>query len=1134
MKKTLIYFTLFILITLMNKAHSILYVIHDEGLNDSVLFTLDEPYDLVIVNRYPGHDIEALAAHPQNEELLVAASGDNTDKPGYLYQVNPQTGKLTEIGSTGFAEIEGLSFKADGTLWAWAKGKGLIKVDIQTGAGKLIFPSKIKMEDITWKDDEVLYLAQGTDLWKYDGQGLERACDLSTYTEGKHIEALEMMADNSLLVGMHGQRTLLKLSVMSLNPCFILNGPDIPTEHSDIEGIAYSKFRPITLWKPRIAVADSLKPGIPKDVGFAIKVSGGTGNIPPLYLEEVTPQGQVKLGQLYDNGINWDAQANDYLYSGKFSVQKMAEGEYCYRVRSGENISAMSCLWVVSFPMPISTVSSQEESVLVESVLVIFTDETSLSRIKEIVLAEGATVLGSIPVLNLLQIPVEAGTLQKVVARFEKYHEVKSAKPNILYPAPEPLVTLPPDNPVLSEPQEVKFPNDPEFLRQNSLKQIRANEAWYIARGNIPVAVIDTGVDANHPDLAGKVVDGWNFEEDNENTDDVASYYEKAKRWDDELGQEISYYIKKYKPHGHGTAVASVIGAVSNNGIGMASVSWDSQIRPFRARSTKPKLDAFLSLVESPPPIIINLSQNLAVFEYEEQFQAVVKQLEQNDALLVNSAGNDGANEVSSFCSIPSVFCVGGVTGSDEVHQSSNFHSSVGLFAPYNAITASILPNYGYAPNSGTSFSAPLVSGAASVLWSLHPDWKARQVRKHLVDTAKPLDWMIRQENVYEQFLKGLPENWYPPTGQTPCQSAFQLGDVEAYEENEIFLLCKTGESHELTTVRVELDIPKGVEQLSIYFKYNYISQEYNGSDDALTISIHRNPENVVEILKVDNTSLKEDIIQGPEWEGHFSAKQTGWLWYYKHHDKTSSPTFPLFFEGKAYMDITMTNRGNSKRYPFLLLDNFSINFIRKVKVPPGTRRLDIFEAVFGGSFETSLEQTGWTVKENCSVQNTFGQFMPTDRTHLMVCGTYPNGKTAWISRELDIQEGVTLLPISLDYNFLSQEYPKLKDAPVSDTIRLKVLSADGTITQLEANVGNIPMFEDTLRLPGGDIAIGQTGWQTVTAEIPVTPGKGEIAVMMISENDPELGGDGDGNNLHSALLVDNIRFVIDDEPEKE
>ena len=118
--KTIFGFTLFILITMMNPAHSFLYLIHDEALNDSVLFTIDDPYYMEILNYYPSHDIEALDAHPQKWELY-AASGDNTSKAGYLYQINPQSGDLIEIGSTGFQEIEGLSFRADGTLWAWAR-----------------------------------------------------------------------------------------------------------------------------------------------------------------------------------------------------------------------------------------------------------------------------------------------------------------------------------------------------------------------------------------------------------------------------------------------------------------------------------------------------------------------------------------------------------------------------------------------------------------------------------------------------------------------------------------------------------------------------------------------------------------------------------------------------------------------------------------------------------------------------------------------------------------------------------------------------------------------------------------------------------------------------------------------------
>jgi len=424
------YLVLFILITMMNPAHSFLYVIHDEALNDSVLFTSDGSYYVGILNYYPGHDLEALDAHPQKWEVY-AASGDNTDKAGYLYQVNPQTGELSEIGPTGFKEIEGLSFRADETLWAWAKGEGLIQVNPQTAESKLILPSEVEIEALTWKDEKVLYLAQGTELWKYDGQQLKQACDISKYTQGKSIEALEMMPNNTLVVGLHGKRNLLQLNVMSLDPCFISKSQEIASEYNDIEGIAYTKVSPLLLEKQGIW-PNSLKPGVSTNVGVSIGVSGGTGDnrdIPPLLLEEITKQGPIILGQLYDDGTHGDDKANDYFYKGQFALQKRVEGEYCYRVKTAEPVAgvelvtAATCLWVVSWP----TQQVPSEIAVDEGVIVDFTNDT----IKEIILAEKAMVLEDIPLIKVLLIRIESEPRSNVIARFEKYPEVSSAGPNL-------------------------------------------------------------------------------------------------------------------------------------------------------------------------------------------------------------------------------------------------------------------------------------------------------------------------------------------------------------------------------------------------------------------------------------------------------------------------------------------------------------------------------------------------------------------------------------------------------------------------------------------------------------------------------------------------------------------------------
>ena len=428
-----------ILITMMNQAHSFLYLIHDEALNDSVLFTIDSPYDTETLNYYPGYDIEALAAHPEKWELY-AASGDDTEKAGFLYQVNPQSGDLTEIGSTGFKEIEGLSFKADGTLWGWSKGDGLIKVNLQTAESELILPSEVEIEALTWKDEKVLYLAQGTDLWKYDGQYLELACDISKHTQGKSIEALEMAPNNTLLVGLHGKRSLLQLNVLSIEPCFILKSREIASEHNDIEGIAYTKIGPLNIATPGIGpnstIYDILKPSISTNIDVSTGVSaGGSDNrdIPTLFLEEITPVGPITVTQLYDDGTHGDLQANDYLYMGQFVVQKMVEGEYCYQVRTGEPVAGIelvtdsNCLWVVSLPMQ----HVPSEILVDEGVMVIFTKDTSVLRIKEIILTEGAMVLEDLPFIRGLVVRMESEHRANIIARFEKYPEVRLAIPEM-------------------------------------------------------------------------------------------------------------------------------------------------------------------------------------------------------------------------------------------------------------------------------------------------------------------------------------------------------------------------------------------------------------------------------------------------------------------------------------------------------------------------------------------------------------------------------------------------------------------------------------------------------------------------------------------------------------------------------
>src|ERR1700736_2070846 len=99
------------------------------------------------------------------------------------------------------------------------------------------------------------------------------------------------------------------------------------------------------------------------------------------------------------------------------------------------------------------------------------------------------------------------------------------------------------------------IPNDPNFASQWHLSRIQTPAAWDLSKGSsgMTVAVLDSGIDSNHPDLASKIVPGWNFINNNSDTHDIL---------------------------GHGTAVAGALAAATNNGQGGAGVAWANTIMP--------------------------------------------------------------------------------------------------------------------------------------------------------------------------------------------------------------------------------------------------------------------------------------------------------------------------------------------------------------------------------------------------------------------------------------------------------------------------------------------------------------------------------------------------------------------------
>jgi len=223
-----------------------LYAVHDAGLNNTQFFTVSpETFEVkALGDMKKAHDIEALDIHPQTAELF-AASGKDTKTKGHLYQLNGQTGELISIGSTGFKEIDGLSFHPDGTLWGWATGDGLVTIDTTTGQANLVAAYPGEIEDLTWNTAGTILFGvanlrnnpdAGVKLLAYDGNTVATVCE--ELTQSLEIEALDTLPDDTLIFGIHN-KTSLPLGVVDVTNCQITAETEIATNYNDVEGIAW-------------------------------------------------------------------------------------------------------------------------------------------------------------------------------------------------------------------------------------------------------------------------------------------------------------------------------------------------------------------------------------------------------------------------------------------------------------------------------------------------------------------------------------------------------------------------------------------------------------------------------------------------------------------------------------------------------------------------------------------------------------------------------------------------------------------------------------------------------------------------------------------------------------------------------
>jgi len=469
---------------------------------------------------------------------------------------------------------------------------------------------------------------------------------------------------------------------------------------------------------PLAASPAAVNPTVTTAVTFTLSLVGTSAPPEDFTLARTTPDGTPLAfpATLKDDGVAPDLSAGDGIYSGSVNVTA-ASGETQRFYRAFEQVggtagggleSEIYTLTVTNFPVgpapssPDAIVQAPDGTFIYSNqFMVTFVGGTTEARIEEIVDSVDGEVIGTIPATLAYQVGIpgngSASGVLGTIAGMKTIVDVDVVEP--IFPN---LTTE-------------LVPNDPLYPTQVGVRRTRSSEAWTISTGQVVVAVVDTGVDATHPDFGGKVLvlPGSDFVDDDGDPSD---------------------------PDGHGTKMAGIAAAIGNNGIGIAGMAWQSQILAVRALGgSSTDLAAGIIFAAASGARVINVSGGIP--EPSVILQIAVSYAIERGCLVVGSSGNllaTGASAPQYPCGYPGVLCVGATTNDDLPLPGTASGEWVSMAAPGQAVPTTVVGG-GYGTASGTSPAAAMVSGAAAMVWSMDPTQSASQVKERLLTGASPL-----------------------------------------------------------------------------------------------------------------------------------------------------------------------------------------------------------------------------------------------------------------------------------------------------------------------------------------------------------------------------------------------------------
>jgi subtilisin family serine protease len=299
-------------------------------------------------------------------------------------------------------------------------------------------------------------------------------------------------------------------------------------------------------------------------------------------------------------------------------------------------------------------------------------------------------------------------------------------------------------------------PNDPDYpTKLWGLTRICAEQEWdYETGDDVIIAVIDSGVDYTHPDLAanmwinpGETLNGLD--------DDGNGYVDDIYGCDcgDSDGDPMDEYY-------HGTHVAGIVAACGNNGIGITGVSWHAKIMALKVCDVNLKQykSYKIKAIEYALDKGAKLSNNSwGSYTYSQALYDAIRIAGAKGHLFVAAAGNNGTDNDGTKPAYPAshdldnIISVTATNQFDNLFWFSNYGPSsvdlaapgIGIYSTFPTYMTSTMSNKGFSTDygyrSGTSQAAPYVTGAASLIWSRFPTLNNLQVKDQILNTVEPL-----------------------------------------------------------------------------------------------------------------------------------------------------------------------------------------------------------------------------------------------------------------------------------------------------------------------------------------------------------------------------------------------------------